>query len=201
MALSLIDRLNLYNVTFISPDCRLSEIADTTNWHLAYDQLPTMTGTQLNEISDPIRTIATALLNDPQDPEEVYLAWMLCCFVPWARTVPTGLTLKYPKTPAAIAASEGIKADKRITRIVEDAIINLTDVIKTRTNPIDRADPLPTTLKRKQPSADRELHGKALIRWGSHWRSVAIFALLVEISESANLSGLCLTMRKGVNEC
>ena len=147
---------------------------------------------QLDGKNDPIRIIATTLLKDPQDAEEVYRAWMICCFIPWARTVPTTSNFKkpkFPKTVAAVVARKGIKADNKTTTIVEGAILNLSHVITTKANLIDWPDSAPTTLERKQLSENRELHGKALLRWGPHWRSTVIFALLVQVVEATNPSG------------
>lgn len=90
---------------------------------------------------------------------------------------------------AAKAAREGIRADNKSANVVEGAALNLFDVIKTKANPIEWSDPASTTLERNQLSDNRELHGKALIRWGSHWRSTVIFSLLVQITEAANPSG------------
>ncbi len=114
------------------------------------------------------------------------MAWIVCCFVPWARIVNSlskNTSPKFPQTLAAAAARQGIKAENKITKVIEDASLNLSDVITTRRSAIGWPD------LALQP-LERELHGKALLRWGSHWRSSVIFALLLEISEGKDQSGV-----------
>lgn len=205
-ALSLIDRLGLYNTIFTDPSIGWSEVANTQQWHLAYDQLLALV-TQLGGTNTWVSAtvIAKMLLKEPRDPEEVYLAWMLCCFVPWAQSkavTSNSSTSKFPKTVAAIAAREGIKPDNKITKIIEEAVIYLPDVIMTKGNAIDQPDPLAKNSKRNQSSVSRELHGKAIRRWGPHWRSTVIFAFLVQISQAQNQSGasrVLITKRNPAN--
>ena len=138
------------------------------------------------------QVITKILLKEPRDPEEVYLAWMLCCFVPWAHKIvaaSNSSNSKFSKTVAATAAREGIKADNKITKLVEEAVLYLSDVIMTKGYAIDQPDSAARDSKQKLSSDSRELHGKAIRQWGPHWRSTVMFALLVQIAEAQNQSG------------
>lgn len=182
-ALALIDRLGLYNTIYTNPSTGWFEMANTQHWHLAYDQLHAIV-TQVGGTNSlvSLQVIAKILLKEPHDAEEVYLAWMLCCFVPWAQTK-TGTSnppiSKFPKTVAAIAAREGIKADNNITKLVEEAVLYFPDVV------IMKGD----TINQNRSSTFRELHGRAIRQWGPHWRSIVIFALLIQIAQTQNQSG------------
>lgn len=196
-ALALIDRLQLYNTIFTNYKSSSGEIAETKNWDLAYKFLATLTA-KLNGSNDYatipmilreeealglIKLVSRILLRDPLDPEEVFLAWIVCCFIPYARSGKSP-SAKFPRTLAAAAAREGIKTDNKTTRIIEEASLNLPDVIMTR-GLVD-IQPEIDLLSSEQAlqSSSREIHGKALLRWGAHWRSSVIFALLVEITEA-----------------
>lgn len=170
---------------------------------MAYQFLATLTA-KLNGVNDyttipmmlrkeealgPITLVSRILLREPLDSEEVFLAWIVCCFIPYARSGKSPSS-KFPRTLAAAAAREGIKADNKTTKIIEDASLNLPDVIMTRgLVGIQPEIALLSSKQTLQPS-NRELFGKALLRWGAHWRSTVIFALLVEITEAKDDLGM-----------
>lgn len=169
-------------------------MANTQHWQIAYDQLLALISTQLGGTSTRVssQVIANILLKEPRDPTEVYLAWMLCCFVPWAQpnaATSNSSASKFPKSVAATVAREGLKADSKITKIIREAVLYLPDVIMTKGEVIDQPDQAAKDSKRKQSSISRELHGKAIHQWGPHWRSTVIFAFLVQISHTQNQSG------------
>lgn len=133
---------------------------------------------------EPLHVVNRILL---QEPEETYLAWILCCLVPLARATPE--PLKNPKskslpTLAAMAAREGIKADNKITNTVEIAALSIQDIITTKDSFSNEAAISSLTLKRKHPVTNREAQGKAIRRWGFHWRSSVMYALLVQVMEA-----------------
>lgn len=187
-ALSLIDRLGLYNEVFTDPtdpDCRL---ADTANWHRSYNQLEDLiiAGSKGSDGSEPLKTIASVLL---RSREEQYYAWILTCFVPWARE-PSKYpqkSSKRPMTAASLAAREGIKAENKIYRLVDDAVSHLQDIVekKEAINFEDQTTTLPLERKQGASSEDqREIQGLAIRKWGSNWRSSVIYALLTEVAET-----------------
>ena len=110
---------------------------------------------------------------------------MLVCFVPWARELPKpkkNLNSKRQPSPAYLAAREGLKADNKICKIVDAATHHLQEVIDLK----DSIGPKQESneVNHKQVAAiDRAIHGQAIRRWGSEWRSVVIFALLTEAME------------------
>lgn len=174
-------------------------MANTQHWQIAYDQLLALISTRRGGTDTWVspQVIANILLNEPCDPEKVYLAWMLCCFVPWTQpkvATSNSSASKLPKSVAATVAREGIKADGKITKIIQEAVLYLPDVIMTKGEAIDQSDQAGKDSKRKQSSISRELHGKAIRQWGPHWRSTVIFALLVQVSHAQNQSGTSPSM-------
>ena len=98
------------------------------------------------------------------------------CFVPWAKQsseTPAKPTSKKLPSAASIAAREGIKADNKITKAVNDAISFLPEIMATK----------------KLDLADRVIQGLAVRRWGSHWRTSVLFAILAEVGDSVTDSG------------
>ncbi|KAL9637365.1 MAG: hypothetical protein Q9164_002230 [Protoblastenia rupestris] len=182
MALSLINSLELYNTIFTDPRSSDCQRVSTEHWSLAYGQLQELTASRTSSA----KTISSILLRNPED---LFIAWVLACFVPWARESPkpsSKLTTKRSNSPASIAAKEGIKADNKMCKIVEDSVTNLKDVV-TLKDSAARNEKVPTSpLKRNSNTIGRDTQGQAIRGWGSHWRSIVIFALLTEIAEAAS---------------
>ena len=196
MALRLIDRLGLYNTIFTIPKIDHYDTADTEHWSLTYDQLLAFVqaSAEKDGASASVRLIREMLL---PDSEHVYLAWLLCVFVPWARAIPAALEKpksKAPSTVAARVAREGVDANNAQTKIINDAVLSLHDISKTREAIKEQGQATCSSLKRKQVSDLRETQGMAIRRWGVHWRSNVIFALLVDIMETREAHGM-LEMR------
>ena len=187
-ALSLIDRLGLYNEVFTDPTSVDCKIVDTADWHRAYNLLHTMieAGSEEPTLSKHLNLIRSILLRSPED---LYQAWLLTCFVPWAREPPKSSqrSPKRPMTAASLAAREGIKAENKIYRLVDDAASHLQDIVEKK-NAFKREDqPTTAPLKRKQgpsPEIQREMQGLAIRKWGFNWRSSVMYALLTEVVET-----------------
>lgn len=191
MALRLIDRLGLYNTIFTNPTLEHFVLVGTENWALAYNQLLAIiqAASYKDDVSGSLRLILEILLPDSQ---YVYLAWLLCAFVPWARAVPKApekAKAKTPPTVAATVAREAIKANNIETKVVENAVISLPDVVTTREVVNDQEDATTSPQKRKSYSALREAQGMAIRRWGANWRSTVMYALLVEVMETKEVNG------------
>lgn len=187
-ALSLIDRLDLYNEVFTDPTDAGCMLVDTQNWHRAYDQLREMTkaGSEGLSLPSPLTTIQSNLLSNADDK---YHAWILTCFIPWAREPPKSQrkSSKRPMNAASMAAREGIKAENKIYRLVDDAVSHLRDIIEKKDVIIreDQTTVIPS--KRKQGASagtQREMQGVAIRTWGSNWRSSVMYALLTEVAET-----------------
>lgn len=177
---------------FTNPEKGLDEIANTANWNLAYSQLNEIVkaSTDSNDHSNPLNSIAKILLPNLKN---THLAWILCCFVPWARAVihpPEKKTFKSISSAAAAAAREGIKADNEIRKVVEDAVSSLSDIDTTKNVVVDERSSTASNLKRKDTSMGREIQGKAIRRWGAQWRSSIMYALLIQISEAKDQAGM-----------
>ena len=187
-ALSLIDRLDLYNEVFTDPtnvDCKL---VDTADWHRAYNLLQAMIEGKSKgpDLPRSFNTIPPILLRSPED---IYHAWLLTCFVPWAREPPKSSqkVRKRTMTAASFAAREGIKAENKIYWLIDDAASHLQDIVETK-NAFNHEYETPTSpLKREQganPEIQRQTQGLAIRKWGSNWRSSIMYALLTEIAET-----------------
>ena len=187
-ALCLIDRLGLFNEVFTDPTTADYKRVDTGSWHRAYDMLQTMLHAESEgpALTKSVKTICSILL---RSPEAVYQAWLLTCFVPWAREPPkfSQKSPKRPMTAASLAAREGIKAENKIYRLVDDAASHLQDIIQKKDAFNHEGYPPIVPLKGKQGASrdiQREIQGLAIRKWGSNWRSSVMYALLTEVAET-----------------
>lgn len=191
MALQLIDRFGLYNSIFTNADDKTFGRADTSHWQKAYNQLRDVTVQKrcmenLNQSS----ILKNILL---RDSAEEYRAWLLCALVPWARAPtakPEKAGGKTPPSPACLAAREGIKSENKVSKMVEDAVVHLQDIIDKKNEGAEVPQSTELPQKRKHSMLDMEnrvRQGKAIRSWGTNWRSSVMYALLVEVSESEEL--------------
>ena len=194
MALRLIDELGLYNNIFANPEARTADIADTRHWYRAYDFLIAIVGchTQSKDPGKSFEGLGRLLLRDSED---LYHAWLLCAFVPWARRpAPSSerRASKRPRSLAGFSAREGIKVENNVLSIVEDAVQYLQEIIEMREQWALDTQSRTTRTEEEIKAADRPIYGKAIRRWGTYWRSYVMYAMLVQISESE---------RRGKLEC
>lgn len=192
-ALRFIDRLGLYNDIFTVPTDKDCPTVETIHWHRAYDQLYQFTdiaNAGLDDKSTHKAKIAQTLLRQPEDR---YHAWILACFTPWARgqlqTSEKQGTKRQPSL-ARLAASEGIKADNTIRRVVEDAVTSMPQIISMMNAAIEEEQITRSSYKRKEARTMRVVQGMAIRGWGSHWRSSVTYSLLVQISEIESDQGM-----------
>lgn len=168
--------------------------ADATHWSKAYGQLSSVLTSQTppDDDSDHLAIIKSLLL---RDSAEEYRAWLLCALVPWARAPgvkPEQAGGKSPPSPATLATREGIKADNKIVKLVEDAVRDLQDIINHKDEGADATQSTDHTSpnvprKRTYDVANLESRvkqGKAIRVWGPNWRSSVMYALLVQVTES-----------------
>ena len=114
---------------------------------------------------------------------------MLVCFVPWARKqpkLPGNQPTKRASFPASVAAREGIKADNRICKILDDAVKDIDEIVTFKEAAVKREMSTVASSKRKSSSVGRDVQGQAIRTWGSQWRSSVIFALLTEVYEATS---------------
>ena len=187
----MIDQLGLYNEVFTNPADEICSAFDTTRWSLAYNHLLEIITAKAGKTDQKsaLNSISTILLRNPED---VYLAWMVACFVPWARAQPKSLdkpNSKKPSSAASTAAREGIKADNKVTKLVDDAVSCLPEIIAVKDSIVEDGQSTSLSSKRKIDTSDRVSHGQALRRWGSNWRSNVLFAILTQVSESKTEAG------------
>ena len=140
--------------------------------------------------SSSLEKIASLLLRDTDD---AFLAWMLACFVPFAEMVakaPEKSNSTKLEHPAKLAAREGIKADKNICKIVQNAVSHREEIIRLKDEVNYDSQPSIVPSKRKQTSSSRESQGQAIRRWYTYWRSSVLYALLTEVTKTESLAGM-----------
>ena len=154
-------------------------------WHKAYDQLQAFVHAKSKGSStqNAMTIINSILLGKPEDE---YRMWLLCAFVPWARSArpaakkPGGTA----PTPAKLAAQEGIKADNLSAKLIDDAASHLEDIIQVRKAVTEDGSMSTNPLKRKQDKASRQEQGLSIREWGPDWRCSVMYTILTEIAES-----------------
>ena len=192
MALALIDRLGLYNTIFTDPREVGLDLTDTIDWNRAYDglqEIMAVDGSFVNGF-ESLGTIKSTLLRGSDDN---YLAWLLCSFTPWARikTMVSEKTMSRAPIPLAVtAAREGIKADNKATKLVEGAVNNLHEIIASKDATAGHNAPTTSPLKRKYDPTSREDLGMSIRRWGPQWRNHTMYAILVELMEAEDETGM-----------
>lgn len=178
--------MGLYNTIFTNPTIGDFDVVETRLWKKAYDHLLEMilAAPGQPDVSGSLISIKAYLLPNLQT---VYEVWLLCALVPWARVTPRSPqkpSSKAPPAAAATVAREGIKADNNITKLVNDAVLHLPEILSMKEAAFDRTVSTTPSLKRKQLPISREDLGTAIRRWGPHWRSSVMYAFLVQTTET-----------------
>lgn len=115
-------------------------------------------------------------------PEDLYLSWLLAALVPWARyegQSPSAAGSRAPPPAAATVVREGLKADNKVVRVVQGAVIHARD-ISLLNGEMPHAQAVGTELRMGPP---RDVLGMAVRRWGQDWRSHVVLALLIELGD------------------
>ena len=186
-ALGLIDDLGLYETIFTDATVSVPPSPDQSTWIVAVRTLHDILRSQDSTAQTPktLQAINRLLV---RDDSELFLAWTLVCFVPWAELWPQTLSKASSKKSAShagLAAREGIKADNKICKIVDDAVTHRHEVLSLKDSMLN-SEPLLSSRKRKAAAIGREVHGMAIRAWGVNWRTIVMFSLLWEVSKATN---------------
>lgn len=186
-ALGLIDNLGLYQTIFTDPTRSDHSSPDQSTWVAAFGTLDEILKSQgsTTKTAQTSQTISRLLVRDEFD---CFLAWTLVCFVPWAELLPptqSKASSKKLASHAGLAAREGIKADNKICKIVDDAVTHRHEVLFLKGSMLN-SEPLLSSRKRKGVAVGREVHGLSIRAWGVHWRTIVMFALLWEVSKATS---------------
>ena len=125
-------------------------------------------------------------------PEQIFLAWLLCSLVPWARMRASNFHKSEARPPlpiAAIVAREGLKLDNKNLSVVKNSVLNLDDIIASKLATSKDSQVSASPLKRKRSVLTRDRLGMSIRRWGTNWRSSVLFALLVQSMEAEHENG------------
>ena len=190
-ALSLVDRLGLYDIIFTDPNTKAALEIDTRNWKRAYNQLFELLE-ESNVRSPKLRHMQAVRELLLFNPEQEYLAWLLCSLTPWARignpkTQKPG-TKRLPPM-AAVVAREGLKLENKSLNVVRDSVLHLDEIIASKDALSSEFEPASVPTKRKRGPLTRDQLGMCIRRWGSQWRSSVLFALLVQCMETDHEHG------------
>lgn len=163
----------------------------TAKWSQSYDRFLDIerTSPATSAASTSGELVKKVLIRNKDD---LFLGWVLSCFVPWARVSPKlaeESSSKRPLSSAFLAAREGIKADHKICKLIDDAVSHMTSVIEIKDATDSGNETGVPSLKRKKSMVSREEQGRRIRSWGSHWRSIVLYALLTQTSETDNPTG------------
>ncbi|RDW69700.1 hypothetical protein BP6252_08720 [Coleophoma cylindrospora] len=175
-ALQFIDRLGLYSTIFTDPHLKPIPAPDSSRLKLSYECLENL------RVNETPGSIYQSLV---RSDDARYFAWILAALTPWSQ-IPGEVPIKpggRATIPyAAMVAKEGIKANNKICSVVTGALRNYIQITELK-NAINNED---------ARISERDTIGMQIRRWdflGGHWRLQALFALLVEASNSTEQEG------------
>ena len=188
----MVDRLGLYNTIFTNPVSKDIPAANTQRWKIAYDGLSSIIDAlaQGSGHSSEASLLRSLLLGDE---DTIYLAWILAALVPWAHVGNPTQVRAAKRAPPPVAAEvirNGLKLENKIMKVAADSV-TLKGEIAALVEDISLENPLSDSpsSKRKQLVPQRDTLGFAIRKWGSHWRSSFMFALLCRLTEVDDKSG------------
>ena len=190
-ALSLIDRLNLYDTIFTDPNQDMTSSPNLENWHKAYELLAKITG----EPKDPALRIVRSILIPTN--EDAYRSWLLCAIVPWVPFVQDAKSSNNlhsaTNTAPVVAvhiAREGLKIEKKSTSIIKNGVLHLGSIIHCIETCSDVTVALALSGKRKHEPSVRETLGMQIRGWGTYWRNGIMLAMLVQAVYTEGETGM-----------
>lgn len=179
-SLALFDRLGIYSAIFTDPTASDPPTPDTQNWHVAYECL---------EVLKKNETPGSIYHSLVRSEEAKYISWLLAALTPWSAVplpeVRPGAKLLPPL--GTNAARVGLRAETKVCNILTASfrhykeITAMKDAIKNKDKHINQRDTL----------------GMAIRTWdalGGQWRLQALFALLVEASNSQDSASKLYTL-------
>ena len=176
MALSLIDRLGLYDTIFTDPTRNIKSTPDIAYFRSAYNFMNEILSNESAAIPDTIaRTLA-------QTPDEKYLAWICATVMPWtdAPTIPHEKKTRAPYYAAYLVAREGFKAPNKVSDIIAASLHNgesIRQLVDNCTTQLRRS----TTNTAGEDATAPDTLGMAIRRWGPTWRTQVLFNLIYEV--------------------
>ncbi|KAF2199538.1 poly A polymerase C-terminal region-like protein [Delitschia confertaspora ATCC 74209] len=177
MALSLIDRIGLYETVFTDPTRDIDYSPDIKHLKTAYDLVTKLAS--VSKETSPLAEIPKALM---RDSEENYLAWICAAMMPWADAPmpsPPKPTAR-PQYIAQLVAREGIKAPNKVSDVIA-ASLRFAEEIRTVKDACYERIKYPHRKNTREEAIARDTLGMAIRRWGSTWRTQVLFSLLHEI--------------------
>ena len=148
---------------------------NTDAWERSYTGVRDLTKSDLGTSAEIDRSRATVRSILISGQEDLFLSWLLAAFVPWARSEGQSSSIAGPKAlppAAAIVVREGLKADNKVLRVVQGAVIHVGEIALLKGK---------VTQAQAEGAPARDVLGMAIRRWGQHWRLHVMLALLIEL--------------------
>lgn len=171
--------MELYNTIFTNPNNPDFGLANTDSWAKSYSGVQDLVESNPSTCVEGKATVRGILINGTSD---LFLSWLLAAFVPW--TQPGGQTQsaagqKAPPPAAAIVVKEGLKADNKVLRVVQGAVMHARDISLLK----EKVTQAQAEGAEMRMGPRRDVLGMAVRRWGQDWRLHAVLALLIELGE------------------
>ncbi|KAI9789432.1 MAG: CCA tRNA nucleotidyltransferase, mitochondrial [Candelina submexicana] len=185
-ALQLINDLQLYSTIFTDPNDTEVTVPNTESWPQVYDCYQKLVVAESESDGDrSAGTLASIRKILITDTEGEYLGWLLTALAPWANVQATSSSeSKLPPPVAAVVAREGIKATSKVCKIVTDAVRNANEIAKIKEAVVHQGLGDSKLKAGEDVLTTRDGLGMAVRRWGKHWRSHALLALLLDVEQS-----------------
>ncbi|KAF2754439.1 poly A polymerase C-terminal region-like protein [Pseudovirgaria hyperparasitica] len=187
-ALSLIDKLGLYNTVFDDPTQKHDFLPEVARLPLAYRFVSKLLRADRTD-SASLATVLPILIRNVEDR---YLAWVLSSLVPYADAPVITTGKGKPQQLAAVMAREGVKAPNRYSDIVAAAARNFGD-IKNVKDQFCRQKKLSKKNAEDGDATGRDTLGMAIRQWGSSWRQQTLYALMHEIVNAPDSEDLIVS--------
>jgi tRNA nucleotidyltransferase (CCA-adding enzyme) len=187
--LEIIEEQSLYETIFTNP--QRSDLApeDGAHWARSYNMLSKI----IHDPPEPnLYKLRSYLITERED---IYTAWILAALLPWGQKTwseQLKLTSKAKRVfpAAAVVAREGLKVENKLLEDIVNAIDHFVEV-KTIVAPYllhqdETESKSPPSVIHETEADKREHYGMTIRRWGPHWRSTVMYALLVLVQRNAD---------------
>ena len=175
LALSLIDRLGLYETVFTDPTRTMEYSPDIGHLRKGYDFVREI----LSDARFGFPAIRDILIKTSDDQ---YFAWITAALMPWADAplLPPPKPTGRPQYAAHLVAREGLKIPNKISDVVATASKNVEEIRKIKDDCYIQVK-YPHRKNTSEEAAARDTLGMAIRRWGPLWKQEVLYSLIHEI--------------------
>lgn len=174
--------MELYNTIFTNPNNPDFGLANTDSWKNSYHGVQDLVESDPSTCVEADRCRATVRSILIHGTGDLFLSWLLAAFVPWTQPGARSQSAAGQKPPppaAAIVVKEGLRADNKVLRVVQGAVIHAGDISSLK----EKVTQAQAEGAEMSMGPRRDVLGMAVRRWGQDWRLHAMLALLIELGE------------------